>query len=228
MASAYTADRPERRIARYVQDDVQRQAWLDVGGPEPALALGPGSPPRLGLGERPNPAAGQRPARAPRDRVCASRGRAAGRSARPADVRSTIGVPSGRAGYAGDCHHAARIHRSADRLPAGIVPATTSLAGRLVDGRWTATFIAVPESGLTVRLGFESGAIAAQAMAGGAVMLTSRGLPGGSGPLGQPDWLPQGAGDLAGAVDLDCAAEMIDTRAAERRGPRRGGGAPRH
>ena len=96
-------------------------------------------------------------------------------------------------------------------LPAGIVPSTASLAGRLVDGRWTATFIAVPESGLTVRLGFDSGATAAQAMTGGAVMLTSRGLPGGSGPLGQPDWLPQGAGDLAGAVDLDRAAEMTDS-----------------
>ena len=189
VAGAYTADRPERRIARYVQDDRQRQAWLDVGGPEPALALGPGSvPPSAWASGRTRLPASVR--LAPLETVFAHR--AAVPSAdrpRPADVRSTLGVPSDPfleilitpREYIG-----AQIV-----LPAGIVPATTSLAGRLVDGRWTATFIGVPESGLTVRLGFDSGATAAQAMTGGAVMLTSRGLPGGSGPLGQPDWLPR-------------------------------------
>jgi hypothetical protein len=37
LEPAYTAERPQRRQARYIQDDVHDQAWLEVGSAEPGL-----------------------------------------------------------------------------------------------------------------------------------------------------------------------------------------------
>ena len=74
-------------------------------------------------------------------------------------------------------------------LPAGVQPARSNLPGRVVRGRWRATFVAVPAEGVTWRASFGKGKDANLADTR-AVMYSSR-FPGGGGWQSLPRWLPQ-------------------------------------
>ncbi len=187
-ATAYTADRPERRQARYVQDDVKGEAWWEVGGLEPGLRLagagpdgsrwmrvtdGPGASVRMGLVNQPivfrTPST---PAATPPGEVRATLARQENDRAL---VELTI-VP-----------HENLIARIV--LPRDLMPKESTLAGQVSAGQWSATYVAPPQSGVTVRLLFEHwGDRSAQPIL---VTLTTLGLPGGTGRLKLPAWLPQ-------------------------------------
>jgi peptidase M28-like protein len=222
-APAYSRDRPERRVARYIQDDARQRAWFEVGGPEPALGLATGGPagavwenlagPRI-LEVPPEPidplpaAFGFRTATAP---IVASA---------PAGVKSTFSQDaSGRLTLELEVtahepiaveivfpmktplddaiREAARNKRPPDGSSVGvlvqqdpIIPRESSIAGVAV-GEWHATFIAPPiGEPMVFRFAFDEG-VTREALAGTVVVLTSRGLPGGTGPLQLPAWLPQ-------------------------------------
>ena len=71
-----------------------------------------------------------------------------------------------------------------------LVPRESSIAGVAL-GAWRATFIAPPVGQpMIFRFAFDAG-VTPDALAGAAVVITSRGLPGGTGPLQLPAWLPQ-------------------------------------
>ena len=187
-AAAYTADRPERRQARYVQDDVKGEAWWEVGGLEPGLRLvgagpdgarwlrvtdGPGTSVRLGqvnqpiVFRTPSPPATTPPAeiRATLTRQASDR----------AQVEITI-VP-----------HENLIARIV--LPRDLIPRESTLPGQVGAGQWSATYVSPPPSGLKVRLLFDRwGERGPDPIL---VTLTTLGLPGGTGRLKLPAWLPQ-------------------------------------
>jgi Peptidase family M28 len=186
VSPAYTADRPLRRDARYVQDDIGHRAWWDVAGPENALGLTSGPE-----GSRWAPATGPIDAtvrigslpaafdfRSPVPDVA---------SPPPADVGTRlIADPDGRQTLEVTVvPHTLLAVRFA--LPRELAPAASSLAGRVGADGWTATSVAPQPGGLTVRLTF--GDRAGEARQRLAVVLSVPGLPGGSGPLGLPAWL---------------------------------------
>jgi hypothetical protein len=76
-------------------------------------------------------------------------------------------------------------------LPAGVTPARTSLPGILRNGRWIATYIAVPTDGIAWDASFRKGA--EEALPNIRVAISSSRLPGGSGWQSLPGWLPQDA-----------------------------------
>jgi hypothetical protein len=212
-APAYTADRPERRLARYIQDDSQHQAWFEVGGPEPAVRLGPAGPDGAAwaLVDLPLPTsvlpgrldtafAFRTPTRPLVTTLPAEIRSAISKDERGRPVLEVVVTPREYVaaqfvlplGFKSDPGAAPPPPGAHSRLAVGtpIVPIESSLAGRVIDGRWRATFVAPPAEGLTVRFAFAA-EVAAEALAGASVVLTSRGLPGGSGPLNLPAWLPQ-------------------------------------
>ncbi len=72
-------------------------------------------------------------------------------------------------------------------LPAGVLPASSNFPGRVVDGRWRASYVAAPPGGVEFQL-----ALADPRTADGAqVAILDRGLPGGVGWQALPSWLPQ-------------------------------------
>jgi hypothetical protein len=72
-------------------------------------------------------------------------------------------------------------------LPAGVLPASSNYPGRVVDGRWRASYVAAPPGGVEFHLD-----LADRGAADGAkVAILDRGLPGGVGWQALPSWLPQ-------------------------------------
>jgi Peptidase family M28 len=190
LSSAYTADRPIRRDARYVQDDISHQAWWDVAGPEDAIDLGAGpegarwAPARgpIDAAVRVAPVAAAFDFRSPAPLLV---------SKPPADVAAALAsLPDGREAIdVTVVPHALLSLRLV--LPRELEPAASTLAGRTGTGEnavWTATLVAQPPNeALTVRLTFSDRAQAALQRL--AVVLTVPGLPDGTGPRGLPDWL---------------------------------------
>jgi len=72
-------------------------------------------------------------------------------------------------------------------LPAGVVPASSNFPGRIVDGRWRVSYVAVPPGGVEFRLDLAD----PRAADGAQVAIFDRGLPGGVGWQALPSWLPQ-------------------------------------
>jgi hypothetical protein len=186
-APSYTWDRPHRRVVRYVQDDVLRRAWWEVGGNEPAVEIGAGAPVSDWA-----PITGGLPTAA-----------AVGRIAKPftyrAEVEPDPGPPAAivagqltRQPYTGgwrlDITVSPRLLTTARIvLPPTARPVTASIAGVSIDGRWTATYAGVPASGLTVTLTFD--AIDSSAFGGAVVVLTTPVVPGSGGLGSPPRWL---------------------------------------
>jgi len=187
-ATAYTADRPERRQARYVQDDVKGEAWWEVGGLEPGLRLagagpdgarwmrvtdGPGVSIRLGQVNQPivfrTPS---QPATTP-----------------PADIRATLTRPADDRAQV-EITIVPRENLIARLvLPRDLMPRESTIPGQVSAGQWSATYVSPPQSGLKVRLMFDRwGDRSASPIL---VTLTTLGLPGGTGRLKLPAWLPQ-------------------------------------
>jgi hypothetical protein len=188
-AQPYTVDRPARRSARYVQDDVRHQAWWDLAGSDAGLSpqndtptgaewtradgpiaasfVVPGLGPPIAFRARTRPVV----ARPPTD-VDAT-------FAREADGRVTLRVTLTPRTLV-----SARLV-----LPSGVLPTRSSRVGAVERGRWMATYVAVPSDGLEFRLEFSRG-VSRETLAGTVVLVVVPGLPAaGSTQDQRPSWL---------------------------------------
>jgi hypothetical protein len=186
---SYTSDRPMRRAARYIQDDVLHEAWWDVSSGEPTASLegrGPegavwhavdnGPPASVAIAKATWPFAQRTPSPPLVTPL-------------PATVHSTLTDSDGsRTTFAVEVVPGEPLIARVV-LPQGVTPLDSSLAGVVQAGRWSATYIAVPRTGLTVRMTVDRSAAAELSHA--LVVLTMPGLPGGEGPRRLPPWLPQ-------------------------------------
>ena len=74
-------------------------------------------------------------------------------------------------------------------LPAGLNPARSNLPGIIRRGRWAATYVAVPEQGVTLRASFAK--VPAETLQQTEVVVTTERFPQGVGWQSLPAWLPQ-------------------------------------
>jgi hypothetical protein len=182
----YTSLRPERRTALYVQDDIMKRAWWQVGGPEAKLAVGEPGPPHAAW-QSVTDAIPATLRVGPLDTAFAFRTPVVPLQAgAPADVSAvTSRRPDG--GTRLDITVAPRALLTFRLLlPAGLQPSTSTLAGAVVDGTWHATYVAPPMSGLTIRMTFDGQDRVD--LNGGAIMFTTAGVPGSPGES-WPAWL---------------------------------------
>ena len=189
MTRAYTDDRPARRSARYLQDDVRGRAWWDLAGSDSSWRP---------QNDRPHGAVWTRaggPIAA--SLVVSSLGLPIGFRAStppvvaspPIDVHATLAPEA-------DGRVSLRVILSPRTLvsarlvlPAGVRPVRSSLAGVVERGQWMATYVAVPAAGLEVRVEFTQG-MARETLAGTVVLVTVPGLPAsGSIEGARPSWL---------------------------------------
>lgn len=182
---AYTDSRPERRAALYVQDAVTDDAWWDVGGNEEMVAgeAWPGGPWTRSQ-DGPEARAGVA-GLSSRSRLMAT---AVQRVETPALVRARLEAQADGSQELVIAIVPSTLLAARVQLPVGVAPDTSSIAGRTVAGRWTASYAAVPNAGLSIRLGFRT--ITREALLSATVALTTASVPGGAGPRGLPDWLP--------------------------------------
>ncbi len=179
-ANPYTADRPARRSARYVQDDVRHEAWWDLAGSDAALSplndaptgaqWAPGSSGRF--------AASVARARALISLACEFRTAATPPvvASPPADVHATVtrdadGRVTLRVVLVPRALESARLV-----LPRGMLPARASLPGVVDRGQWTATYVAVPSANFEFQLSFAPDVTAA-GLKDTVVLITLPGLP---------------------------------------------------
>jgi hypothetical protein len=187
-ATAYTADRPERRTVRYVQDDVRGEAWWEVGGLEAAPNLAGGGPDAARWQRvTDSPDTSIRLARLLQPFVFRTPSSAVALA--PAEIRSTfLRVP--REGARLDLTIVPRENLVAQVvLPQGLVPRDSSLAGSVGSDRWSGAYVAPPAAGLVITMTFDRWTAAEPPQV--LVALTTVGLPGGSGRLELLPWLPQ-------------------------------------
>jgi len=185
---AYTSVRPQMRTVWYVQDNVSKRAWWEIGGSEPSAGLGvPG----------PVGAAWQRP-----DDVLPTAVRV-GRIDAPFTFRTST-TPLLMTSPADITSQTSRTRDGLTTLdvtivprvplvfrlslPAGIRPATSSLAGVMTRDVWHATYIAPPAAGVIVHLTFNDRTSAD--LSGTAVLFVVSGVPGDA-PGSWPAWLPR-------------------------------------
>jgi hypothetical protein len=187
LSLPYTADRPQMRTARYVQDDIGGERWLEVGGNERAFDLGSNGPAggvwqcatdaipaAIRIGSLGSPFVFRSPA--PGARLNA-----------PATIRSSV-TPGANGRLNLDLSIVPResvvVHIV---LPQGVRPESSSIAGVVVGDRWSGTYVAPPASGLDVHLAF-AGRVPAD-LQQTAVVLITHGLPGAADATGRPAWL---------------------------------------
>ena len=186
-APAYTPEQPLRRFVRALQDGTGPATW-EVASVEPGLDLGPGAPGNW------VPAGGTAvDASVPWGRFSFPFVfRTAGPALGPAPV--SVGTAVLKPLPAGTHLSLSVIPRASGLtasfvLPPGVIPARSSLPGIVRQGRWTATFVGVPEEGLAWEASLPA---AAAALEGVHVVIVSPRLPGGEGWQSLPAWLPQG------------------------------------
>ncbi len=183
---AYTSLRPEMRTAWYVQDDIMKRAWWQVGGPEPGLGVGEPGPPNAAW----RSATDAIPATlrvGPLDAAFAFRTPTAPLlGGAPAEVSAvTSRQPDGTTRLEFTIVPRALLTFRLV-LPAGLRPWSSTLAGSVVDRAWRATYVAPPPTGLTIRMTFDGQDRVD--LSGGAIMFTTAGVPeGASEPW--PAWL---------------------------------------
>lgn len=184
LAPAYTAEQPQRRSATFIDNRVTGEAYWRLAGNEPGvdIAAGPAN-------VQWQPVA--RDSRGPwhaqgafvfEGRVPASQGEL------PARVSSLVTRHAGGADL--EVTIAAHAHERlsvAIVLPEGMVPTSSSLPGRTVQGRWRADFVNVPRDGFTWRAAVQ--ASDADALARTELWMTRPGLPDGDPVSGLPAWL---------------------------------------
>jgi len=185
-ADAYTSERPVRRYAHFVQDIGTGSAYWELGSHEPGLDVN-AAVPKLTNWTR---AAGAPPYpflpgfRAPfvfRAATAADQIPPAGVSARLATLsaeETTLDI---------DAVPQAPGISIGVRLPAGVVPIRSNLAGAVRGGIWRATYAAPPPSGVSFRLALRD----ADAARAAVVIVRTPGVPGGEGWQRLPGWLPQ-------------------------------------
>jgi hypothetical protein len=193
VASPYTADRPARRAAIYVDDTVTGQVWWEVAGNEPGLDLANAA--EQAARWQPVDRAAAVPASVPlRGAVGAFRFRRPGDpTPPPARVVGRI-VPA--ADSPGQVDYEVAVTPQRDglaatlTLPLGVVPVRATPAGiqRRDSNRWQATFLAMPPEGITFRARVPAAAV--PALASSAVVIGTAVLPGAD-PRRLLPWLPQ-------------------------------------
>jgi hypothetical protein len=190
---AYTAERPERRRLRYVQDMVQQKALWEAGTHErreAPVGTNTGAP-----GDwRPD---GQPPAvSVPLSRVSGLfryRTRAAGLVAPPLEGRCTTQPGDGAANAWLETTAVPLLEGTGVVfvLPRGVTPAESNLPGVVRDGRWRAAVLPAPASGATLRVRLSQDDLAR--LPDAHVLAVVHGVPGGVGWQRLPGWLPRDA-----------------------------------
>lgn len=180
-APAYTHERPLRRYARAIQEASGQTAIWEVGSVEPGLDLAEDAPAGFA------PAGDPPPATLPWSRLAypfVFRATTPPLGPPPARVTAftTTALEQGVEASITVEHHVRGISLSFV-LPPNLVPARSNLPGVPRAGRWTATFVAPPEAGLSWRGSFAQTPPAA--LDGIRVVAT---LPW---DLYPPPWLPQ-------------------------------------
>ncbi len=193
-APAYTHEQPLRRYVRALQEGEAPTATWEVASIEPGLDLAPDAP-----GEWTPTGGDAAPAGIPWGRY----GfpfvfRAAGPSlgAAPASIGAFEVKPLAD----GSQLSISVIPREPGLmvtfvLPAGIMPARSSLPGAVRLGRWAATFVAVPAEGIAWEANLRTPPASLEDVR---VAVTSSRFPGGTGWQGLPAWLPQDAAVWSG------------------------------
>ena len=188
LAPAYTPEQPLRRHVRALQDGDAATALWEVASVEPGLDLGADAPgswmpaatsaagTSVPWGRLPFPFVfrGTTPALGPAPAAVSS----FSATALPDGSQLAVSVVPRQPGLT-----------VSFVLPAGLTPARSSLPGVLRLGRWTASYIAVPDEGLAWEARFR--ATTPGQLRGTRLVITSNRLPGGSGWQSLPAWLPQ-------------------------------------
>ncbi len=188
---AYTRERPERRVIRYVEDLVRHEgrweaatheaapspAGTAAGGPAAWRAVTP-SQEAFGI---------LRPA----DGIFHYEADTDGLVQPPLEVSATLQAIDGTDDVYVETTVRQRLEGTgaAFVLPAGVVPAEASLRGVVRDGRWRALVMPVPASGLTLRVRVPKDRLAGWSDA--RVLAAVNGVPGGVGWQRLPPWLAQ-------------------------------------
>jgi hypothetical protein len=190
---AYTAERPERRRLRYVQDMAQQRALWEAGTRERTQTPAGTDPAAPGdwRADEQAPAMSMRLSRV--SGVHRYRTRAAGMVAPPLDARSATTAGEGGADVLLEATVVPRLDGTgvAFVLPWGVQPGDPSLPGVVRDGRWRATVMPVPPAGITVRMRLLAEDVAR--MSDARIVAIVHGAPGGIGWQRLPPWLPQDA-----------------------------------
>jgi len=188
---AYTADRPERRTIRYLQDMLEHKALWEAGTHErdQAPAGTQAGAPRDWQSADEAPALSVR--LRPVSGVFRYRASAAGLVAPPLDVRSATRPVEGTTDVWLETTAVPRLEGTgvAFLLPWGVTPVEASLRGVIRDGRWRAVVTPLPESGVTLRVRLPQDLLSR--LFDGRVVATVYGVPGGVGWHRLPRWLRQ-------------------------------------
>ena len=190
---AYTAERPERRRLRYVQDMLQQKALWEAGTRERnETPVGTeAAAPRGWQADSQPPSVAVTLSRV--SGVHRYRTRAAGLVAPPLETRSVTLAADGAADVWLEATAVPLLEGTGVGfvLPWGVRPADPSLQGVVRDGRWRAVVMPAPASGVTlrVRLSRDDAARISEAR----ILAIVHGAPGGIGWQRLPPWLPQGA-----------------------------------
>ena len=188
FAPAYTSDEPLRRRARALQDGDAPNAIWEIASVEPGIDLNPDAP------------SGWMPVTTAATGLSVPWGRYAypfvfrttGPALGPAPatlaplvvkpladgIQVTLSVVPREPGLV-----------ASFVLPAGVVPARSSLPGVVALGRWTASYVAVPPDGVVFDASFR-GAVA-DGLRETRVKISSARFPGGSGWQRLPSWMPR-------------------------------------
>jgi hypothetical protein len=190
---AYTAERPERRRLRYVQDVLQQKAlWEAATRERTQVPAGADSAaPRDWQADDQAPAVSMPLSRVPG--IHRYRARATGLVAPPLDTRSTAVAGEGGADVLLEATAVPRLEGTgvAFILPWGVKPADPSLRGVVRDGRWRAIVMPAPPGGITLRVRLSAEDVAR--LADAHIIAIVRGAPGGVGWQRLPPWLSQDA-----------------------------------
>lgn len=222
-APAYTYERPLRRQARYVYDQGTGRAFWEVGGNEPGLDVHPtaaGGAEWQRVSGTPSTTIPLQPLGPP----FTFRASGAAPAAPPATLAATL-LPRG------DEIDLEIVASAAEPgigvafvLPPGIRPLKANLPGVVSPaGRWHATYLAPPPSGVAFRATFDGGR--SDVLLRTAVVLTTSGLPGGTGWQRLPAWLPQDLAVWSGTAVYILPA-LVAGRATALRPARRGATEP--
>jgi hypothetical protein len=188
-ARPYTADRPARRSARYVQDDVRHQAWWDLAGSDAALSPLNDAPTGAEWARAHGPIAASVLVPGLGSPIAFRAATSPVVARPPADVHATFTPGAGgrvtlRVILAPRALESARLV-----LPRGVLPTRASLPGVVERGQWMATYVDVPSAGLEIRVDFAQG-VSREAFGGTVVLITLSGLPSsGLTPGERPAWL---------------------------------------
>jgi hypothetical protein len=190
LAPAYTSEQPLRRHVRALQDGDAPNATWEVASVEPGLDLGPGAPSGWARASGAVTASGVPWGSYSFPFVFRTTGPSLGPAPASISGFGMTPLPEGT-------HVTLSVVPTEPGvtvtfvLPEGVTPARSSLPGIVRNGRWMATYIAVPTDGIAWNASFRKGA--EQALPDIRVAISSSRLPGGSGWQRLPGWLPQDA-----------------------------------